>query len=188
MIENKKNEDSVNLYLRMTEDEIDKFFKDKEDSEKQCIYLEKKAKDYKRKMKKGSLNLVCRWETDINKIDLDQLNTQLIEDIKKNLTKDYVIEILNLDNVVLKVTPTPEINFPKDKLWENRQNYIIARLIEFIEKGGILIPPIISPIVEKNIIAVIDGNNRIALCRFCKLKEIPFIFQKKYIKFTEDLK
>ena len=150
-------------------------------------HLDIKVKEYKRRIKNGDFSLDIQWETNINKIDLSRLKSSLIDDLKNNLKQDYEIAILNLDKVVSRHCNNPDKVYPKDKLWVERQPHTIARLIEFIESGNKIIPPIIQPIDDKNL-AIIDGNHRIALCRFLKLNNVPFLLMKRHIHLIDDLK
>lgn len=171
----------------ITQDDIDKFIREREEQQMEFKHLDLKVKEYEKQIKSGDFSLDIQWEMDIAKIDLDPLKTSLIDDIKNNLVQDYEIVMLNLDKVVSRHCNNPDKVYPKDKLWVKRQPHTIARLIEFIENGNKIIPPIIQPIDNKNL-AIIDGNHRISLCRFLKLNNIPFLVMKKHIQLTDDLK
>jgi hypothetical protein len=171
----------------VTQEEIDNYLKEKEEREIESKRLDKKLAEYKKKIKDGNFSLTIDWETDITKINLNTLKTSLIEDIKNRLVSDYSIVWLDLDKVVALVSQKPDSVFPKDNLWKRRQPETIARVIEFIEEKNKIIPALIQP-VDKNTLAIIDGNHRIALCRFLKLDKIPFIVENKYLLDINDLK
>lgn len=169
----------------ISQEEIDKFIKKKQEQQMEYSHLEEKAKEYRKRIKSGCFHLTIQWETDITAINLDNLKTSLIDEIKHNLPLDYKIVQLDLDNVVRLHCEKPDTIFPKNNLWAIRQPHTIARLIEFIENGNKLIPPLIQ--TNRNRILIIDGNHRIALCRFLRIEKIPFLIPKKDFSFMQDL-
>lgn len=171
----------------ITQDDIDKFIREREEQQMECEHLDQKVKEYKKHIKSRDFSLDIQWQMDIAKLNLDSLKTSLSDDIKNNLVQNYEIVILNLDKVVSRHCTNPDKVFPKDNLWVKRQAHRTARLIEFIENKNKIIPPIIQLINNKNL-TIIDGNYRIALCRFLKLNNIPFIVMKKHIQLTVNLK
>lgn len=169
-----------------TQDEINKFFKEKEDHRLEFDRLDKKVKEYKRRIKQGQFELEINWECDISEIDLNVLKTPLADDIKERFLTNYSIINLRLDEVLKRVCKKPDRIFPKENLWAERQPHNIARVLECIEGGIKIIPPLIQPSNDKFVV-ILDGNHRIAVSRYLKLEKIPFIVEKKYLQFTEDL-
>lgn len=169
----------------ISQEEIDKFIKKKQEQQMEYSHLEEKTKEYRKRIKSGCFHLTIEWETDITAINMDRLKTPLLDEIKRNLPLDYKIVLLDLDNVVKFYCKNPDKVFPKNDLWVIRQPHTIARLIEFIENGNKLIPPLIQ--TNENRISIIDGNHRIALCRFLRIEKIPFLIPKKDFSFMQDL-
>ncbi len=162
--------------------------------EEQKIYriefqrLEKKVKEYKKRIEKNDLNLNIIWETNIDRINLDDLETTLDKNIQNRLKEDYSVIFLKLDEIIGLLSGDSDKVFPKNNLWVIRKPIKIAKLIEFIEFENKIIPPIIT-ISETNNTCIIDGNHRIALCRFLNKEEIPFIIENTdFVKLKNILK
>lgn len=168
-------------------EEIEKFIKEREKHQMEFQRLDQKASEYKEQIKNGTFNIEIQWETDITQISLDKLRTSLIDEIKNNLITDYEIVNFDLDKVVNRHCTNADNIYPKNNLWKLRQPHDIARLIEFVENGNKIIPPMILP-TSNTTIAILDGNHRIALCRFLKLSHIPFIVKKDTLNLIDDLK
>ncbi|MDL2222673.1 hypothetical protein LJB98_01065 [Bacteroidales bacterium OttesenSCG-928-M11] len=156
--------------------EIDMLRKNMQKQRIEYLHLEEKVKEYKKRIKSGSFQLAIEWETDITAINLDNLKTPLIDEIKNNIPFDYKIVELDLDKVVECHCEKSDKIFPKDNLWVIRQPHTMARLIDFVEGGNKIIPPLIEANGDK--ILIIDGNHRIALCRYLKIEKIPFLISK----------
>ena len=94
----------------------------------------------------------------------------------------YIIEDLNVDDIVDKICDNADIVFPKNSLWgeKNRSDYKTTSIIDWILANKKLSPPLIS-FIDGNNPEIADGNHRIALCRYLSIKKIPFLLEKKFI-------
>ncbi len=167
--------------------ENDNYFEEMERAKIEFARLDKLAELYKERLKGNNLNLDIQFETDLAKINLSKLNTSLNDDIVNSIATDYVVVFLDLNKVVGKHVTDPEKFYSTKNLWTKRQPHNIARLIEFIEAGNRIYPPIIQPIENKDL-AIIDGNHRIGLLRFYGVNPVPFLVKKDLLKYVEDLK
>lgn len=140
------------------------------------------ANEYKRKHKNGELSIKFDWEIDLKKIDLKNLNTQLVDDLIETFFEKYTLVILDLDLVVDNKLGGNKV-FPKDKLWCKRQSENIARVLHFVENNNKIIPPILN--IDEKYWRVIDGNHRIAICRVFYSGQIPFFINKDGIDFID---
>lgn len=122
----------------------------------------------------NKLKLDIHFQRDVFDIDFKNHRT---DEIKNLNPSDYEIVDLNLDKVFhavfSKIEPYYELSFSKDSLLCDTH---MAKLIEFIEKGNLLAPPILE-LAGKTII-LRDGKHRIGLLRFLKFKSIPFLVKK----------
>ena len=149
--------------------------------------LAKKVLEYKKIIKEGNFKLNIKFETDIKEINLNALKTDLSDDLKADII-NYEIVYLDLDKVIAKhAKASADELYSKENLWVKRQPENIARLIEFIESGNKIYPPIIHP-HEYDDLAIFDGNHRIGLFRFLKLSTIPFLVKKSLLEYVEPLK
>jgi len=155
------------------------FIEKYEEKLKENVYLKKREKYFRKLVRDNELCLSINWLTDLNKIDLSQLKTDISLD---NFPDDYKIIWSNTDTICEKMFKNSNKAFPKDKLWvkRSRDPQTIVRLLDFIENGNNLIPPIFT--IPNDTLLVIDGNHRFALFRFLKIIEIPFIIKKTEIK------
>jgi len=174
--------------IEITEKEVDKFNKDRIVQQMEYQHLEKMVKIYKKRINKGIFKLTVQWETNISNMDFDKLKSKYT-DIRKNiLLSESQVIYLNLDKVVARNCSNPDGIFPKDNLWAaERLPNKIASLVEFIENGNLVIPPIIETNGNESL-QIVDGFHRIAICRFLQLEEIPFLIENRLIQYIEDLK
>ncbi len=140
------------------------------------------AKEYKKKHKIGELSITFDWEIDPEKIDLKNLNTQLVSEFIEPFFENHTIIFLDLDLVVDNKLGG-NIVFPKDKLWAKRQAEDTARVLHFLESNNKVIPPILN--IDEKYWRVIDGNHRIAVCRVFYSGKIPFFINKNGIDFID---
>ena len=163
-------------------DKID-FQKNYNERLKENLELTKLEKIYKESTKKGELNIDLIWNEKINEIDDIFFYDNLSREIFDNLENNYIIEVLDLDKVA-NLNCGGKLNankaYPKDKLWGTiRLDSKITKLIKYIKSGKILCPPVLmfrpnEHSSGKDIFTICDGNHRIALARFLKLKQIQF--------------
>lgn len=158
-----------------------------QDAMKEIQRLDDKVKEYKKRIKAGDFELNIEFETELSKIKLSNLKTPIDQTII-DIEKDYEIVWLDLDKFVSRHVTKPDKIYPKDNLWAKRTPSNIARLVEFVEGGNKLYPPIVEPIEKYNDIAIVDGNHRVALLRFMKVSKVPFLIKKSLIHLVEDLK
>lgn len=170
----------------MNDDAIYNHIEEMEIHKREFEHLNKMISEYEKRIKQGIFNLKIEWNTDISKIDLSVLKDKLNDEIINRLKNDYCIKELLLNKVVGNYCTNPDEIFPLDNLWQIRQEHNIARLIDYVENHDDVIPPIIKP-MEESSLSIIDGHHRIALSRYLKLERIPFIIEKKYLKFADEL-
>jgi hypothetical protein len=148
--------------------------------------LSVKIKEYKKRIKAGDFNLKIEFETEPSQLQQGEL-IMPVNDVTV-VMNEYEIVWLDIDKLVHRNVSKPHLLFPKDRLWVIRSPLKMARLIEFIEAGNKLLPPIIEPLGRNEDVVFIDGNHRIALFRFLKLSKAPFLVKKKHIPFIDALK
>jgi len=153
------------------------------EEEKENQRLAEKVKEYKARVLEGNFKLKIVFETDISKIDVKKLRTEINDD----LVRDYDLIGLNIDKVVSRVRKDFEKIFSKTELFAMKEYIDTARLIEFIEAGNKICPPILTPI-DKDTIVIRDGNHRIGLLRYLGYSPVPFLVRKNHLKFVEHLK
>lgn len=166
--------------MEITDEQLENYRQKHEAEQQESYRLGELVVKYKSMIKSNMLYIKIDWETDIKNIDLDPLNANLVPEIENNIKTDYEIVVLDLDKVVNRHTSNADEVYPKNDAWGDRHPYKVAKLIEFVCSGKKVIPPLIQPTDLKTLL-VFDGNHRIALSRFLKLKTIPFIVAKKYL-------
>lgn len=133
-----------------------------------------KSLEYKEKSSNSKLKLDVSFQRDVSEIDFRNHRTVEIQHLNPS---DYKIVDLNLDKVLDAVfsiiEPDYASSFSKDSLLCDIH---MARLIEFIEKGNAIAPPILE-LAGKTVI-LRDGKHRMGLLRFLKFKTIPFLVNK----------
>lgn len=154
-------------------------------------YHKKEAK-YKKLIKQDKLKIKILWRDETSKLDMNFYNTIFNKDIFEDIKQNFSVLILDLDRVLNFHCGSEEEAksiYPKDRLWNieiERIDFKMVKLIEYIESGELLSPPVID-ISDDNIFLFYDGNHRVALSRFLGLKEIPFVVRKSNIERLKNL-
>jgi hypothetical protein len=151
--------------------------------EKENQRLNEKVTEYENRALGGNFSLKINFETDISKIDVTKLRTEINDDLQR----DYELIALDVEKVVSRVGKDFERVFSKTELFVMKDYIDTARLIEFIEAGNKIYPPILTPI-DNDTIVIRDGNHRIGLLRFLGHSPIPFLVKKVHLKFVVQLK
>ena len=107
-----------------------------------------------------------KFHDKISKMPITQLKTEITEDILNN----YDIVNLNIDKVLSQIDGGQIY-----KKFEMDEKMI--RLVNFINEGNKLIPPIIRNIT-KNKWTIFDGQHRIGLFLHLGITTIPFLIRK----------
>lgn len=178
--------------MEISPEEIEKFRLQLEDQQRIGKELSKKEEIYKEQTNNNKLNLELKWQDQMTVIDKEFLFSKVKVDGFENFEENFTVEYLNLDRILNYHCENDEKVFPKDKLWDTcRNNRKITKLISYIEKGNTLCPPIIDftfvELTNTEVFALYDGNHRIALSRFLKIKEIPFIIRKTNLQRIKDI-
>jgi len=151
----------------------------------ETLRLARLEKNYKEREKTNNLDLKIKWINSTKKINEEILSKGIEKEFLPTYSKDFIIKKFNLDKVLNYIFEAEEANviFPKDKLYgdKNRFDINITKVIDFIENKKTVCPPLIEFTINKDL-AIKDGNHRIALCRFLKLKSIPFLIRKTDLK------
>ncbi|MEZ4721940.1 MAG: ParB/Srx family N-terminal domain-containing protein [Flavobacteriales bacterium] len=155
---------------------MDEFFLKQEQNRKEFARLRAKAEEYNRQIVDGEFKLDIEWELDISRIDLADLRTSLNDELRDRLDKDFLIRLCDLDKLLVSYCENPDKTFPTNSIWGDRQPADMARLVEFVESGNKLYPPIIRPL-DASTITILDGHHRIALSRFLRMSEIPILLE-----------
>jgi len=167
--------------MELNQDELFKAKRLYEERQRLNIEYSKKENEYRKRTKENDLNLTIIWQDTNDKIDKEfvrsKVEIQGIENFEENFTTAY----LNLDkflNFYCESEESANETYPKDQLWDTcRNDSTITKLISYVEDKNSVCPPIIDFTTE-GILIVADGNHRIGLSRYLRLKEIPFIFRK----------
>jgi hypothetical protein len=139
--------------------------------------IEQKKKELNRHIKNSTFPLKdINWHLEMKDIDFS------LSDYEGKENKEYEIINLPTDKVAHFYIKDADKKFPKDKLFGIRTDAKIIRLIEYLQQGGKVTPPIIRYIDYKLPIMFDQGNHRFALSRFLKLNDMPFIIEKKDIE------
>jgi len=173
--------------VEISPEELEKFRLQFEERQRIGIELAEKEEIYKERTNNKKLNLELKWQDKITDIDKDFLFSKVEIEGLENFEENFTVEYLILDRILDYHCDDDEKVFPKNKLWETcRNDRKITKLISYIEEGNILCPPIIDftfvELTNTEVFALYDGNHRIALSRFLKIKEIPFIIRKTNLK------
>ncbi|MCP2027396.1 hypothetical protein L1276_002553 [Flavobacterium sp. HSC-32F16] len=145
--------------------------------------LRRKAKGYKRRTKAGNLLLDIQWAETLDMKMLDALQTPFEDDYKQSFLDEFTVINLNLENVVAAYCDVVEDVFPCNNLWTIHTDESIARLIETIEKGTQLVPPILN--ITNAEVNIVDGKHRVALCRYLGLQTIPFLVKNDQLALAQ---
>lgn len=169
--------------MEITPEEIEKFRLQLEEQQRLGRELSKKEYIYKERTINNNLNLEIKWQEKITDIDKEFLFSRVQIDGFDNFEENFTVEYLNIDRILNFHFENDEKVFPRNKLWNTcRSDRKITKLILYIENGNILCPPIIDftfvQLTNTEVFSIYDGNHRIALSRFLKYDEIPFIIRK----------
>ncbi len=121
-------------------------------------------------------NLKLVFYHEIKEMPFNELETKMNE----NFLSDYLIVKLKIEKVISKINGgiVQYTKFCLDKKMEN--------LIEFVNAGNKIIPPIIINI-SKDKWTILDGQHRVALSIFLNYTEIPFLIRKKHLVLIQEL-
>lgn len=164
-------------------DEAEKIYNERMAGIAENERLRELAEEYKRRTEEGELNLNIQWAEVLDLEMLDALQTPLPDDYKQSLLEEFTMIHLNLENVLTAYCDVVEHVFPQNELWTIRSNENIAQLIEIIENGTLLVPPILNVTDERA--DVLDGKHRVALCRYLGLETIPFLVKNDQLELAE---
>lgn len=176
--------------MELSEEDVQKFLEEKLANEAYFRQLSVDEAEYKKKDKSFLLNLNIQWCTKVSEID----TTFLFEDRKFTLLDAdtffdaYTVVKINVDkvlNLLFDDISYIERRYSKTKLWDqsDRENYKYTELLNYINDGRALCPPIL--IYRENeysngklVFNIIDGNHRTAFSRYIGLQEINFLIHK----------
>lgn len=152
---------------------------------KQKRISNKLQKIYRENTMNNQLDLNIHWFDISSDIDKDFLRSRLTTTDIYRFEEVFKIEYFDLDSILKFIFKTvTEVNriFPKTQLWDtDRNDGKMTNLISYIIEGDLLCPPYIDFLVcdmtNAEIFTIVDGNHRIALCRYLGLKRIPFIIR-----------
>jgi hypothetical protein len=124
------------------------------------------------------------FQTDLRKIDLKKLTTAAVQDLS---ISNYEIANLKVSKVLDNLVPRDRERILKKTIFCSEKPFKTIKLIEYIESGNKLIPPILEPI-SKTELTIRDGFHRLALFCFLNLKEVPFLIPTSKCQLVLDLK
>lgn len=162
----------------LSDEQVRKIFAKREAQKKEIERLNKKVEEYSKKINDNTFSITINWETNLPRINLKDLFTDISDEILDKFPNQFYITYLDLDKVANYCCSEPDTIYPKDNIWKNRNPHAMARLIEYVEKNKNVIPIMIRP-VSYNQISIMDGHHRLALARFLYLKNIPFLVEKE---------
>jgi len=176
---------------KITHEQLEEFKIEYENRQARNIELSELEKKYRKWTVNNELSLELDWQDEISKIDKEFLfKTVTLEGFDK-LEQNFTVEYLDLDKVLnfhCKGEDEALKLYPKNKLWTtaHRTDSKITRLIEYILDGKTLCPIVIGcqPNEYSNgehVFSLHDGNHRAALCRYLKIKEIPFLIRREQV-------
>ncbi len=158
----------------ITPEKIEEVRKMLEQREIRVKEMELKKAELKKQIKNNKFPIKeINWHTEMTNIDFS------LSDYDGKPIDEYEIIYLPTDRVANLYINKADKKFPINKLFGLRTDSKIIKLIEHLEKGEKVTPPIIRYVNSKYPIMFDQGNHRFALSRFLKLKEIPFIIEKK---------
>jgi hypothetical protein len=160
--------------------EAEKMYNERMAGIAEAARLRGKAELYKYRTEAGDLDLDIQWAEALDREMLDALQTPLPDDFKQSLLVEFTIIDLNLENVLAAYCDVVEDVFPQNELWTIRSDESIAQLIETIENGTRLVPPILDITNERA--DILDGKHRVALCRYLGLEAIPFLVRNDQLE------
>lgn len=162
----------------LSEEEFEKFKVEYEQKQIRANALNKRQKELEKLIKKDQFPLKeIHWHTEMKDVDFS-----VLDDFGGWEDKDYQIIMLPTDKVANLYISNADKKFSKKKLFGIRTDSKIIKLIEHLETGKKVIPPVIRYVGHKYPIMFDQGNHRFALARFLNLAEIPFIVEKSDIE------
>lgn len=171
--------------MNLTPEELEKGTRVFLENEQKRKIIAEKEENYRRRAANNQWQLNLRWTDKIEDVDLDFINERITIDAGVNFREQYNVICLDLNRVVNFVCDGEESaneEYLKKKLWEDENlDLKILTLVEYIESGKVLCPPLIEVVTlenQTNILSVCDGNHRIRLCRSLGLVSIPFIVKR----------
>jgi hypothetical protein len=138
--------------------------------------LEEKISFYKTQVSQGSFNLSIIFESNTSKMNFIDLLTKEVHHYNSN---DFTVIYLNPYKVSKAIASDFEKVYSKTELFAMSEGIKTARLIEFIEAGNKIIPPIIEPI--HNNLAIRDGNHRLGLMCYLNMVSAPFLVKTNLV-------
>ena len=144
--------------------------------------LKLKVQEYEKKVEENTFALNIEFITKTEEMPISLLRTEISQDV----VRDYDVVYLSVDKVVSNIDRDPNL-FSKEKLFVLKEFTDTARLINLIETGTKVIPPIIIH-VNKGLWKIFDGSHRIGLMRYLQITTAPFLIRKNDIKFVSLLK
>jgi hypothetical protein len=134
---------------------------------------------YNEKLKSGNLKLKMNFVNSISEMRVDKLRT-----IFEGNLDEYIIVELNVNKVVRQLENDGETRYPIGELIVDQHT---VGLIELIKAEENIIPPEIRCITQ-GLWKVIDGQHRISIMRYLKLKSAPFLVKKNNLSNCNELK
>lgn len=160
-----------------TKEELEAFKKEYEQRQISSTELNKKQKVLEKLIKTDQFPLKeINWHTEMKDVDFTVLTDFALWE-----NKEYEIIYLPTDRVAHFYISKADKEFPNNKLFGVRQDVKIIKLVEHLQSGKKVIPPVIRFVGGKYPIMFDQGNHRFALARFLKLEAMPFIMEKSDI-------
>ena len=165
--------------MEFTPEELAKQREKLKKEQEENLRLIRKEEHYKNLIKKGDFNIQIKWRDKTSELDMEFYKKIFDNNFYEGFAASFSVVYLQLDRVLnfhCKSEKEADKIYPKNKLWDysiGRSNRTTVKLLEYIESGNALNPPVID-ISEGNIILFYDGNHRVALARYLGLSEIPF--------------
>jgi hypothetical protein len=141
--------------------------------------LRLKIDSYSKLLNSGELKLEMNFVNSTSEMNMGELRTEFCGNIN-----DYSVVELNVNKVVSQLGHDGEIRYPLGKLIVD---YHTVGVIELIEQGTEIIPPEIR-FINNGLWKVIDGQHRISLMRYLKLKSAKFLVRTNNLSFCKELK
>jgi hypothetical protein len=115
----------------------------------------------------------------LSAMPISLLKTEITDDI----IKSYGLAVLNIENVLNHIH---EGHVYRNFVMDDKMIELIE-LIEFVERGNQLIPPIIRNIFNDEW-KIFDGQHRVALSLKLEITSIPFLIRLDQMKYLNQLK
>ncbi len=178
--------------MEITPEQLAKYQQKMKKEQEEIIKYNEMEANYRERLKQGNLKIEIIWRDETSKLDMDFLKSILNKTFFDDFKQNFSVVKLQLDRILnFHCESEEEANtvYPKDRLWDygiGRSDTKIVKILEYIESGQPLSPPIID-ISDNNLLLFYDGNHRIALARFLGLNEIPFAVRTKNIERLKNL-